>query len=562
MMDGLDFAELVTLATRKQLYVLEWVPGSEEDGHIEAFALVVMRREGGFLVALPVGFLTEEELTVGMSDEAGPLGPSAVVDVAGVLDENGQESPIGADITVLLVDMDASVASQFRLPEEVEDMAIRFSTEDQFATPLASALISRALEWASSRAGSVPEASDAWYSADQFQPETPAERTPTRRARRAQVPDGGTPSGKAAAAPKRRPTTASLQASLDAVVGTLPALSDQMSQLMQRQVALENQVATSSTVSAKLAQPLTAHLPGRLGAVAKALGSPPRVGQRSSLVMDRSSAPQEVVELSQEKAEIVAESGSFAQAMMAQSQALTTLVAHLASSSQDPMSDLQVPGSTSTRGAAGRARLQAELALHRGVFFDSVVRQMSRRMSPTTTPDRPHVELIASGISGSKYLERYGGYGRQRELGIIMSNVMSVFDMMMVEDWGGAKDALALLAVMVEQATLDSGKFDIAQILTLQEDIPAAVFTNRQMSSMRARSFAPLADAKWVTTAIAFLKELETISSKRNELLGRDGGAAASAASAASSKAQPKRRGKGKGRGQPTTAANNEEEDQ
>ena len=112
---------------------------------------------------------------------------------------------------------------------------------------------------------------------------------------------------------------------------------------------------------------------------------------------------------------------------------------------------------------------------------------------------------MASGITGTRYLERFGGYGKQRDLGLIQYQLMTVFDFLMAENTGAAKDSLALLIVMVEQACLDHGRFDLGQVLTLQEDPPAGVFRSRHLSQVsRARSFAPLADQRWITVALAF----------------------------------------------------------
>ena len=88
--------------------------------------------------------------------------------------------------------------------------------------------------------------------------------------------------------------------------------------------------------------------------------------------------------------------------MLAQSAALTQLVSHLTSAASDPMVDLSASGtSSSTKGALGRAKLQAELATHRGVFFDSVMRSMARRMSPTTASSELTADqLLIMGISG------------------------------------------------------------------------------------------------------------------------------------------------------------------
>ena len=68
----------------------------------------------------------------------------------------------------------------------------------------------------------------------------------------------------------------------------------------------------------------------------------------------------------------------FAQAMLAQSQALTALVAQIANGSGDPFHDLgTTSGSLSPKGSTGQARLQAELAAHRGTFFTSILQSMS-----------------------------------------------------------------------------------------------------------------------------------------------------------------------------------------
>ena len=179
------------------------------------------------------------------------------------------------------------------------------------------------------------------------------------------------------------------------------------------------------------------------------------------------------------------------------------------------MMDLQGQ-SSSTRRALGRAKLQQELAAHRGTFFNSVVMSMARRMSPTMQADQPHGELLAAGISGVRYLERFGGYGRQRELGILQFNIMTAVDFLIAGNIEAAKDSIALTAVMVEQASMDHGRFDLAQVLTFQEDPPSSIFMTRATSQVsRSRAFA-----RWITVSLAFLRELDTITTKRAELVG------------------------------------------
>jgi hypothetical protein len=141
-------------------------------------------------------------------------------------------------------------------------------------------------------------------------------------------------------------------------------------------------------------------------------------------------------------------------------------------------------GGAGARGATGQAKLQAELASQKGLFFKAVTQSMARRMAPTLPSD---LTSHQQGISGVRYLERFGGYGRQRELGQLQCQVMTCLDFMMADQIEAAKDTLALLAVSIEQACVDGGRMDLANLLCLPEDTPAAIFVNRQMTIATSR---------------------------------------------------------------------------
>eukprot|EP00435_Cladocopium_sp_Y103_P061652 s470_g23.t1 len=513
-MQELEMTNLVALTQERREYVLEWRSADEEDGQVEVRAFVVMKRPGGFLLAVPLGALPDEDLESG----TGQVGPSTVLSVPGALFEEGREVPIGADLNVLLVDMDASAVSNLRPAQESDVVAIGFVEDDPFAVPSPDALLARALAWVQEQQ-EVSEQEMGWYT-----PEATATEEDTRplpgRPRRNTGRGKATPSGTGHSPKAKRPTAASLHVSMQQVLQTLPGLSSQMQQLMDRQTMLETQIVQGGNTARALAQPLAAPstlMTAELGSVAKSLPVPPKTASKAlSAAALPLGQPLELQELEVEKGS----SSELAQAMLAQSTAITTLVAQLASSGQDPMSDLQIAAPSGSKGAAGRAKLQSELALHKGLFFDAVVKSMARRMAPTASADRGHLELLAAGVSGTRYLERFGGYGRQKELGIIQHQTMMALDFLMSDNVGAAKDCIALLAVMLEQACLDNGRFELAQILTMQEDVPASVFSNRQLAqSSRAKAFAPLADQRWITTSIAFLKELDTISTRRTELL-------------------------------------------
>ena len=176
------------------------------------------------------------------------------------------------------------------------------------------------------------------------------------------------------------------------------------------------------------------------------------------------------------------EGGDLARAVLAQSQALTTLVSHLTNA--DPIGDLSSSSSTlSTKGAQGRARLQQELASHRGVFFQSVLQSMARRMQPARVAEQSPQELAMRGVVPTAYLERFGGYGRTRNLG-----------------W----------QVMM-----------IGMLLSLSEAPQAGIFQTRSTTSYaKGRAFAPLAEQRWVTIALAYIKEMDLIATKRMDMTG------------------------------------------
>lgn len=157
-------------------------------------------------------------------------------------------------------------------------------------------------------------------------------------------------------------------------------------------------------------------------------------------------------------------------------------------------------------------------------------------------------------------MERFGGFGRHRDLGLILYQVMGIMDFLQVGNMGAARDATALLAVCIDQAVLDGGRFDLAALLTLQEDPPSSIFINRQQSTLaRSRAFSQLADQRWVTTALAFVKELDLIQTKRLELSGQSTRPQPASDSTAKAKPQPKRKGKGANKGQGNAASQDPE---
>ena len=138
-------------------------------------------------------------------------------------------------------------------------------------------------------------------------------------------------------------------------------------------------------------------------AVVGQVQTPPRTSHAKNPGLLLSSALeklQELFELEKEKpgsAEVISDD-MLAQAVLAQSTALNNLVSQIAQSSSDPMVGLRGLSVTGTRGSTGRARLQTELASQKGLFFQSVMQAMARRMSPTVM-DRGVCQYVAPSLS-------------------------------------------------------------------------------------------------------------------------------------------------------------------
>lgn len=531
---GLRMNSVVPVSQGLQLYVLEWKSEDGPDGQVDAAALVVMTREEGVLLALPLDVIPEDVLDAGRSmQEDQMVGLSTVVVVPGMMLQDGAHVPIGATISVLLVDCHASILESMRHPEVSEEFLVNFAEEDPEAFPQLEALVSEAFSWLSSQ----KEDQRALLYTPEVTAEEDVPATPTRGRRAKAMPQPATPGGAtdtARAGKQKKPTTATLASSLETMNQTLQAL-------VQRQQTLEDQLANPvNPLTATLQQPIGGRrqAPSQVAQLAREFPSPGKTAhQLVPMGGSRDLRAPEVLDLAKERE---GDQPTLAEAMMAQSTAITTLVSQLAASGGDPMSEL-TGTSMGMRGAQGRAKLQAELASHKGVFFDAVLKQMSRRMAPTMSIHATPEEMMSRGICGTKYLERFGGYGRCRDLGVIQHQVMTTMDFLQMGNVEAAKDTVSLLAVMLEQATLDGGRLDLGQILTMADDPPAAIFTNKQVAQIsRAKAFSPLADQRWVTVSLAYIKELDTITTKRLELVGGQ-------SSGSTAGEDPSQKGKGKG---------------
>ena len=217
--------------------------------------------------------------------------------------------------------------------------------------------------------------------------------------------------------------------SIKSLAELVPGLALQLTAIQEEQTRMrqdfEAQVAKSSL------RPSQAPVSMDLQTLGKVMGPPPRTKN-----MSLSSPPPKKItftpktdtavpfpeQMEEAEAEAVmeekVEGNALALAVLEQSQALTTLVSQMQSG--DPLLDSHGSGfSTSSKGAQGREKLQAELSARSGGFMLAMLQNAHRRMRPASPLPTTIAHISESDFSMVSYLERYGGYGNCRELGII-----------------------------------------------------------------------------------------------------------------------------------------------
>ena len=402
--------EIIPLSKAYQPYVLE-LSTADEDASVFGLAICVFLRGSGMLLAVPDGFLEKEALDLGLL--AGPedaIGPSKVVKVPlGVLsDLHSSAGPVASgrsSANVLLVDVTIDLAENMRVfvPDfEQIDILHMFKNgkPDQF--PMKEQLLVKATEWVtdpgSGERVNFYSAAEEEVEQDQGDPQEVGPETDTGDAKPKQ----------------KKQTVASLAKIVEELAQAIPHISSQLAALEKRS---QGQSSSAFTVGATpkstpapapalqdraslLAQPLSSSIAMTQPVQSTAASllkemPPPRVPLKPRA--SQSGAPPEVEEILETRDAEASSSSDLARAVLAQSNALTALVGQIAQGG-DHLSDLS-SGSLgfSTKGAAGRARLQQELAM-RGTFFVSVLQSMSRRMQPSTSADQTPAELMQKGV--------------------------------------------------------------------------------------------------------------------------------------------------------------------
>ena len=482
---------------------------------IELFAIPLIPRDGGFLIAVPRGALDESLISESESPDMTPswLGIGTILNVPMVEeDETGAPVSLGISGPVMAIDVTDEILFYSRAYDPVTDSdhdICPFHSEHSACIPDLEALLGKVRQWLHERT----DGTSGFYSAQE---------------------DPGVAAKKSGAPPKK--ATAAKRVSNAALLDQMNMIMAQLQSLSVRQDVLEKKAEVApASVGAAVAPPggnvnklpdLSEGLASVGGPpldVPKALqliGPPPRtqLGKVQTKQVLAPQAPEDpnAVLLGLDAGE--GNHGAIVNALSQQSNALTALVAHFANQSSDCLTDLQSGFSTSSsmKGVQRREKLQSELASRTGNFFLLLMQQIHKKLTPGRTLPRS-VEEVGS-ISMLEYLSKSGGYRNQKTLGLIQWILGHAVDAAAQDDFAGVKEIIALLAMAIEQANYDNGEWSVAYLISLHEEPPIQLFQERAAAIMATgRPFSPLIPPVWSAATLSYIRDMEVLANKKPE---------------------------------------------
>ena len=500
-------------AGEDSLLCVFWPPQNSipDDMPGKCMAIPILLRENGILLAVPSGYLREEILKASADEEDDQsfFGPykeftSSLVEE----DEQGEEYKLGLESPFMVLDLSSAALETLAEYDPVIDpseLIQPFSTDRPAAIVDVSESLPAILQWLETMGGRTN-----FLSAREEQ-DVPAKKAGTGAATKKANP--------------KKITTAILAQQVEALTSQMQLIVAQQQELLNAQSQQTGRA--DAYAEPKIGVPVTSRLPPVSGGVptavqplipktAQLVGPPPKVKQ----VTDAFPRPLGLPDTGEPLEEMAhVDQSPMAAALMQQSAALTSLVAHLTTG--DPLSDLNASSSSgsslSTKGVARRERLQQELASGSSNFFLQVQQQLFKKLYPARTLPRSEAELVGSGISMTTYLERFGGYKGKPDAAMTMWMLAHCMDCAAQQDHHRLREYLALTTACVEQAAMDGG-WSLAWVMSLLEEPPVQVMAERSSGvSSLGRHFSPLIPPTWTAITLAYLKEVDLISSRKTE---------------------------------------------
>ena len=174
--------------------------------------------------------------------------------------------------------------------------------------------------------------------------------------------------------------------------------------------------------------------------------------------------------------------------------------------------ELRLPGA---KGAAAMDGLMRKKQT-RPSYFTDIVEASLKRMAAQQPGASESPAASAKAYVGFS-IPFMSTFGPQRTLGYLGWGVATAWDALHTGDVEGALGTLSLLLVAVEQAALDDGAWSLAWLLSLLPDPPWATMLRRP-DAHALRPYAKLADTRWVSASLSFLRDVERIKTVRREV--------------------------------------------
>ena len=234
-------------------------------------------------------------------------------------------------------------------------------------------------------------------------------------------------------------------------------------------------------------------------------------------------------------------SGTTLAAMLAEQTAVLKRLRRQDGEEDDPEEELRLPGA---KGAAAMDALMRRRAT-KPTYFVGVVEEALRRLA---------AQQPGAASSPAPSARAYAGFsipfmapgGPMRTLGYLTWGVSTAWDELYAGETERALCTLSLLLVACEQAALDEGAWSLAWLLSLQPDPPWSTML-RRADAHALRPYAKLADTRWVSASLSFLRDVERIKAARRE--AKPGAPEKAAWGEDAPKGGPKGPGKGKLKG-------------
>ena len=130
---------------------MDWPVIADDDGEPAAAILIISKRPGGFLAAVPTGLARRGSGRRQRSQST--VGPSTVLLVPGVMYEQGQMVAADSLLPVVVVDLGTGALAQLRATGPSENYPFSYDADQPFAFPSPKELLAAAREWVAAGAG-------------------------------------------------------------------------------------------------------------------------------------------------------------------------------------------------------------------------------------------------------------------------------------------------------------------------------------------------------------------------------------------------------------------------